>query len=146
MVEFDAQDKAVSLEEKPAKPKSSFAVPGLYAYSADVVQYARDLKPGTRGELEITDLNRIYLEQNRLSVSVLGRGIAWLDTGTNQSLLEASHFVQAVEERQGLKIACLEEIAWNQGWITQEMVEQAQEHMGKSMYGNYLRDLLKTKR
>lgn len=143
VVEFDDAGKAISLEEKPTEPRSSFAVPGLYAYSADVVEYARNLKPGRRGELEITDLNRIYLEQNRLSVSVLGRGIAWLDTGTNQSLLEASHFVQAVEERQGLKIACLEEIAFNQGWITRETIEQACEQMGKSMYGLYLRDLLK---
>ncbi|MBX3177308.1 MAG: glucose-1-phosphate thymidylyltransferase RfbA [Candidatus Hydrogenedentes bacterium] len=146
VVEFDESGRAISLEEKPEEPKSSFAVPGLYAYSPDVVELARNLKPGKRGELEITDLNRIYLEQGRLSVSVLGRGIAWLDTGTNHSLLEASQFVQAVEERQGLMIACLEEIAWSQGWITRAMVERAQEQMGKSMYGNYLRDLLKSRR
>lgn len=145
VVEFDGEGNAISLEEKPAKPKSSFAVPGLYAYSSDVVEYARNLQPSARGELEITDLNRIYLEQRRLSVSLLGRGIAWLDTGTNQSLLEASHFVQAVEERQGLKIACLEEIAWNQGWITREEVARAQDQMGKSMYGDYLRELLRFK-
>jgi len=146
VVEFDDSGKAISLEEKPAEPKSSFAVPGLYAYSADVVEYARNLKPGARGELEITDLNRLYLEQGRLSVSLLGRGIAWLDTGTNHSLLEASHFVQAVEERQGLKIACLEEIAWKQGWIGMDLLEQAAEQMGKSMYGNYLRELLTPRR
>lgn len=144
VVEFDDAGKAISLEEKPTRPKSSYAVPGLYAYSADVVDYAADLKPGKRGELEITDLNRLYLEQNRLSVSVLGRGVAWLDTGTNQSLLEASHFVQAVEERQGLKIACLEEIALNQGWISTAAIEQACEQMGKSMYGLYLRELSKS--
>lgn len=143
VVEFDGAGKAISLEEKPTEPKSSYAVPGLYAYSADVVDYAAHLKPGKRGELEITDLNRIYLEQNRLAVSVLGRGVAWLDTGTNQSLLEASHFVQAVEERQGLKIACLEEIALNHGWIGTAEVERRVAEMGNSMYGTYLRHLLK---
>jgi glucose-1-phosphate thymidylyltransferase len=143
VVEFDENDKAVSLEEKPEHPKSNYAVPGLYAYGPDVVEFATNLKPSPRGELEITDLNRIYLEQNRLNVQVFSRGVAWLDTGTNRSLLEAGQFVQAIEERQGLKIACLEEIAWSKGWIGTAEVEAEMKLMGKSSYAVYLRNLLK---
>ena len=143
VVEFNEAGKALSIEEKPTQPKSSFAVPGLYFYGPDVVGYAKNLKPGARGELEITDLNRIYLEQGRLDVEVFGRGIAWLDTGTNRSLMEAGQFVQVIEERQGLKVACLEEIAWRNGWISTEQVRAAADNMGKSAYAAYLRALLK---
>jgi glucose-1-phosphate thymidylyltransferase len=143
VVEFDDKGHAVSLEEKPSAPKSSYAVPGLYFYGPDVVEMARVLRPSARGELEITDLNRVYLEQGRLDVSVLGRGVAWLDTGTNRSLMEAGQFVQAIEERQGLKIACLEEIGWGNGWIGEAEVEKACDRMGKSAYAAYLRGLLK---
>jgi len=143
VVEFDDTGRAVSLEEKPLTPKSSYAVPGLYFYGPDVVEKAGALRPSARGELEITDLNRVYLEEGRLDVSVLGRGVAWLDTGTNRSLMEAGQFVQAIEERQGLKIACLEEIAWYNNWIDEAQVEQACDHMGKSAYAAYLRGLLK---
>ncbi len=142
VVELDEQGKPLSLEEKPAKPRSPYAVPGLYFYGSDVVKRAWQVKPSARGELEITDLNRMYLERGELSVEILGRGIAWLDAGTAKSLLEASNFVGALEERQGLKIACLEEIAWNLGYITAEQVEQEAERMGKSAYGKYLRKLL----
>ena len=143
VVSFDESGTAISLEEKPAAPKSNYAVPGLYFYGPDVVKYARELKPSARGELEITDLNRIYLEEERLRVEILGRGIAWLDTGTNQSLMDASQFVHAIEARQGLKIACLEEIALDQGWTTPEMVEEEAARMGKSDYAEYLRGVLK---
>ena len=143
VVEFDAQGRALSIEEKPTAPRSNFAVPGLYFYGPDVVEHARALKPGKRGELEITDLNRIYLEAGRLSVEVFGRGIAWLDTGTNRSLMEAGQFVQVIEERQGLKIACLEEIAWRNGWISADEVRQVATTMGKSAYAAYLHALLK---
>ena len=142
VVSFNAEGRAVSLEEKPAKPKSPYAVPGLYFYGPDVVEHAAALRPSARGELEITDLNRVYLEQGRLRVEVLGRGVAWLDTGTNRSLMEAGQFVQAIEERQGLKIACLEEIALAQGWIGPEQVQEACGRMGKSAYAAYLRGLL----
>jgi len=143
VVEFDKSGKAISLEEKPKQPRSNYAVPGLYFYGPDVCQHAKALKPSARGELEITDLNRVYLEQRRLHVEVLGRGIAWLDTGTNQSLMEAGQFVHAIEERQGLKIACLEEIAFEQGWIDAAAVEREAESMGKSAYAAYLREVLR---
>jgi glucose-1-phosphate thymidylyltransferase len=142
VVEFDTSNKAISLEEKPVAPKSHFAVPGLYFYGPDVVPFARNLKPSARGELEITDLNRIYLDQGRLQVEVLGRGIAWLDTGTNRSLMEAGQFVQVIEDRQGLKIACLEEIAWRNGWIGVTDMEREANSMGKSAYADYLRNLV----
>ena len=143
VVAFDDSGTAISLEEKPAAPKSNYAVPGLYFYGPDVVKYARTLEPSARGELEITDLNRIYLEEDRLKVEILGRGVAWLDTGTNQSLMDAGQFVHAIEARQGLKIACLEEIALEQGWITPEIVEAEAVKMGKSEYAEYLRGVLK---
>ena len=143
VVSFDKRGKAISLEEKPAVPKSNYAVPGLYFYGPDVVEYARSLRPSARGELEITDLNRMYLEEDRLKVEILGRGVAWLDTGTNQSLMDASQFVHAIEARQGLKIACLEQIALEQGWITPEIVEAEAVKMGKSEYAEYLRRVLK---
>ncbi len=142
VVSFDESGTAVSLEEKPENPKSNYAVPGLYFYGPDVVEYARNLKPSARGELEITDLNRIYLEQNRLKVEMLGRGVAWLDTGTNQSLMEAGAFVHAIEARQGLKIACLEEIALEQDWIPASFVEAEADSMGKSAYAEYLRGVV----
>lgn len=143
VVEFDDTGKVVSLEEKPKAPKSHYAVPGLYFYGPHVADTAKRLKPSARNELEITDLNRMYLEQGRLKVEILGRGIAWLDTGTNQSLMEAGLFVQAIEDRQGLKIACLEEIAWYQGWIGPEQVAAEADSMGNSAYAVYLRGLLK---
>ncbi len=143
VVELDEQGKPLSLEEKPAKPRSPYAVPGLYFYGSDVVKRAWQVKPSARGELEITDLNRMYLDRGELSVEILGRGIAWLDAGSAQSLLEASNFVGALEERQGLKIACLEEIAWTLGYITAQQVKQEADRMGKSPYAEYLRKLLK---
>jgi glucose-1-phosphate thymidylyltransferase len=146
VVEFNEDGKAVSIEEKPEHPKSNFAIPGLYFYGPDVVEYAKNLKPGRRGELEITDLNRIYLEQGRLHVKTFGRGVAWLDTGTNRSLLDATMFVQAIEERQGLKIACLEEIAFKNGWIDLASVEETATLMGNSAYGDYLRLLVSRKK
>ncbi len=146
VVEFDASGKAISLEEKPAEPKSNYAVPGLYFYSADVVEKARDLKPSARGELEITDLNRVYLEEGRLQVQKLGRGTAWLDTGTHESLLEAADFVRAIQNRQGLRIACLEEIGLQMGFLDEVAFEHALEPLGKSTYGTYLRGVLKRRR
>ena len=143
VVEFDDAGKAKALEEKPAKPKSSYAVPGLYFYGSDVVEIAKELKPSARGEYEITDLNKIYLEQGRLHVQILGRGTAWLDTGTNRSLMEAAQFVQSIEERQGLKIACLEEIALLQGWINADQVLAEAKTMGSSAYADYLHELIK---
>jgi glucose-1-phosphate thymidylyltransferase len=144
VVEFDPDGRVVSIEEKPAKPKSSYAVPGLYFYSADVVEIARDLKPSTRGELEITGVNDVYLQQGRLQVSVLPRGTAWLDTGTFASLVQASEFVRVVEERQGLKIGCPEEIAWRNGWISDEELRVHAEALAKSGYGDYLFALLES--
>ncbi len=142
VVEFDESGKAISLEEKPKEPKSHYAVPGLYYYGPEVVPMAHALKPGVRGEYEITDLNRQFMEQGNLQVEVLGRGVAWLDTGTNRSLMEAGQFVQAIEERQSLKISCLEEIAWKQGWIGAGEVRLEAESMGASAYATYLYELL----
>ena len=138
VVEFSADGRVLSIEEKPASPKSNYAVPGLYFYDADVVTLARALKPSARGELEITDLNRRYLERGDLRVELLGRGTAWLDTGTHESLLEAGQFVSVLENRQGLKIACLEEIAFRQGWLDRLGLEAAIRRLGKSSYGAYL--------
>jgi glucose-1-phosphate thymidylyltransferase len=143
VVEFDASGKAISLEEKPNEPKSNYAVPGLYFYSADVAEKARALKPSPRGELEITDLNRVYLEEGRLQVQKLGRGTAWLDTGTHESLLEAADFVRAIQNRQGLRIACLEEIGLQMGFLDEAAFERSIEPLGKSTYGTYLRGVLK---
>ena len=142
VVEFDSNGKAISLEEKPAKPKSHFAVPGLYFYSSDVVEHARALKPSARGELEITCLNRSYLEAGRLNVQKLGRGTAWLDTGTHDSLLQAAEFVRVIQHRQGLRIACLEEIGLEMGFLDETSFEQSIQRLGKSSYGDYLRSIL----
>jgi glucose-1-phosphate thymidylyltransferase len=142
VVEFDETGKALSLEEKPAKPRSSFAIPGLYFYDNDVLAIASDLKPSARGEYEITDVNRAYLEQGRLNVEVLERGFAWLDTGTFDSLNDASNFIQTVEHRQGLKIGCPEEVAWRQGFLSDEDLRERGEALMKSGYGEYLIGLL----
>ncbi len=142
VVEFDATKKAVGIEEKPSAPKSSFAVTGLYFYDKNAVAYAKSLKPSARGELEITDLNQIYLDKGALSVELMGRGYAWLDTGTCESLVQAHQYVQAVEQRQGLKIACLEEIAFRKKWISIEQFEDLAMQFGKSQYGVYLRRIL----
>jgi glucose-1-phosphate thymidylyltransferase len=142
VVEFAADGRVISLEEKPAQPKSNFAIPGIYFYDRDVVAFARALKPSKRGELEITDLNRLYLEANRLHVEILGRGTAWLDTGTHDSLLDAAQFVHVIENRQGLKIACLEEIAYRKGWIDRAQFEANVNRLGKSSYAGYLRKIL----
>jgi glucose-1-phosphate thymidylyltransferase len=139
VVEFDTAGRAISLEEKPAQPKSNYAIPGLYFYDRDVVRLSRTLKPSHRGELEITDLNRLYLNAGRLQVELLGRGTAWLDTGTHDSLLEAAQFVSVIENRQGLKIACIEEIAWRKGWIDRAGLQANITKLGKSSYGSYLR-------
>jgi glucose-1-phosphate thymidylyltransferase len=138
VAEFDENGKVLSLEEKPAIPKSNYAVTGLYFYSNDVVQKSKNLKPSKRGELEITDLNRLYLEEGRLSLKMMGRGMAWLDTGTHDSLLEASNFISTIENRQGLKVACLEEIAFRSGYITKEKLLQLAEPLKKNNYGQYL--------
>jgi len=142
IVEFDKSGKAISIEEKPAKPKSNYCVTGLYFYDNRVVKYARDLKPSARGELEITDLNRIYLEQGELNVELLGQGFTWLDTGTHESLVDATNFVKTVETHQHRKIACLEEIAYLNGWIGREDVWKVYEMMKKNQYGQYLKDVL----
>ena len=142
VVEFAKDGRVVSLEEKPKKPKSNFAIPGVYFYDGRAVELARTLKPSKRGELEITDLNRLYLDAGLLHVEVLGRGTAWLDTGTHESLLDAAEFVHVIENRQGLKIACLEEIAWRQGWINDATLEANIERLGKSGYALYLKRLL----
>lgn len=139
VVEFDRNGKAVSIEEKPAEPKSNYAVTGLYFYDNKVCEYAKSLKPSARGELEITDLNRIYLEEGRLDVVTLGRGYGWLDTGTVDSLAEASEYVKVIENRQGLKIACLEEISYKNGWIDRETLLKNAENYGKSPYGVHLK-------
>ena len=142
IVEFDKNGKAVSIEEKPAKPKSNYCVTGLYFYDNRVVKYAKNLKPSARGELEITDLNRIYLEENQLNVELLGQGFTWLDTGTHESLVEATNFVKTIEQHQHRKIACLEEIAYLNGWISKEEVLKVYELMKKNQYGQYLKDVL----
>ena len=142
VVEFDADGRALSIEEKPNRPKSSFAVPGLYFYGPDVCDLAAELEPSPRGELEITDLNRSYLAQGRLRVTVLDRGFAWLDAGTHRSLSDASNFIEAIEERQGLKVGCLQELAWSQGWITTAEFRREVEDAGASSYGDYLRAVL----
>ena len=142
VVEFDENGRAVSLEEKPAKPKSNYAVTGLYFYDSNVVKYAKSIKPSARGELEITDLNKIYLDNGSLDVTLLGRGFTWLDTGTHESLVDATNFVRTVETHQNRKIACLEEIAYNNGWIDDEELKKAIQNYGKSPYGEYLKKVL----
>jgi len=142
VVEFDSNGRAMSIEEKPAKPRSNYAVTGLYFYDPDVVAIARKVKPSHRGELEITCINRDYLERGDLRVELLGRGHTWLDTGTHESLLEASQFVRTIEHHQGFKVACLEEIAWNKGWLSHEQLRNASDLLQNTSYGSYLRTLL----
>lgn len=142
VVEFDNQKRAISLEEKPKQPKSNFAVTGLYFYDNDVIQIAKQVKPSDRGELEITTVNQMYLERGDLNVELLGRGFAWLDTGTHESLLEAAQFVETIEKRQGYKVACLEEIALNNGWLSKEEVLKVGQSMSKNAYGQYLISLV----
>ncbi len=144
VVEFDEQNRVVSIEEKPEQPKSNFAVTGLYFYDASVLEIAQGIKPSARGELEITDVNNAYLKKGSLNVELMGRGIAWLDTGTHDSLMDAGAFVQAVEKRQGLKVACLEEIAWRNGWIDAEQVRKLAKMLGKTEYGQYLYEIVDT--
>ncbi len=142
VMEFDDEGRAISIEEKPAQPKSHYAVTGLYMYDSDCVQIARNLKPSPRGELEITDLNRVYLQRGDLHVQVLGRGVAWLDTGTHESLLDASNFIETIETRQGLKVCCPEEIAYRQGYIDSSQVEHLASQLGRTAYASYLRGLI----
>lgn len=143
VVEFDGNRRAVSIEEKPLKPKSHYAVTGLYFYDNDVVQIAKTVTPSARGELEITSINQAYMERGDLNVQLLGRGFAWLDTGTHESLLEAAHFVETIEKRQGLKVACLEEIAFHNGWLSAGQIQEAANSLSKNGYGQYLQELLK---
>ena len=145
VVEFDKDLKALSIEEKPLEPKSNFAVPGLYFYDNSVVEISKSIQPSARGEYEITDVNKVYLAQGKLKVGILSRGTAWLDTGTFNSLMQAGQFVQVLEERQGLKVGCIEEIAWRQGFITDLQMQAIAEHLRKSGYGDYLLGLLKQK-
>jgi len=146
VVAFDENQKAISLEEKPKKPKSNFAVTGLYFYDNDVVEMAKLIKPSLRGELEITTLNQMYMARGDLNVELLGRGFAWLDTGTHESLLEAAMFVETIEKRQGYKIACLEEIAWNNNWLSSAQVMQTASTLAKNGYGQYLANLIESKK
>jgi len=146
VVEFDAEMNAISIEEKPKEPKSNYAVPGLYFYDNEVIEIAKNIKPSPRGELEITDVNKVYLERKKLKVGVLQRGTAWLDTGTFQSLMQAGQFVQVIEERQGLKIGCIEEIAFKNGWIDEQQLEKQAQQLMKSGYGQYLMTLIKKKK
>lgn len=146
VVEFSSDNRVVSLEEKPKHPKSNYAVTGLYFYDSSVVEKAKQVKPSARGELEITDLNKLYLEDGQLSVELMSRGIAWLDTGTHESLLEAASFIHAVEERQGLMVACIEEIAWRRGYITSDQVRKMALPMEKNHYGQYLLNILKSEK
>ncbi|WP_289663020.1 glucose-1-phosphate thymidylyltransferase RfbA [Flavobacterium panacagri] len=146
VVEFDGEKKAISIEEKPLEPKSNYAVPGLYFYDNSVVEIAKSIKPSARGEYEITDINKIYLENAKLKVGILGRGTAWLDTGTFNSLMQAGQFVQVLEERQGLKVGCVEEIAWRQGFINDAQLEELAQPLLKSGYGTYLLEFLKQKK
>lgn len=143
VVEFDSEDKAIGVEEKPKHPKSNYAITGLYFYDQQVTEMAASLQPSARGELEVTDLNRIYLQQNQLQVERLGRGIAWLDTGTHSSLMQASNFIQTIEERQGLKVCCPEEIAYAAGWIGADQLQQIADQLSKNEYGQYLYSILK---
>jgi glucose-1-phosphate thymidylyltransferase len=145
VVEFDSNGKALSIEEKPKHPRSNYAVTGLYFYSNDIVAKAKNLKPSARGELEITDLNRLYLEEKRLKVRIMGRGMAWLDTGTHESLLQASNFIQTIEDRQGLKVSCIEEIAFNRGYITRDQLLELARPLSKNQYGQYLMKIAEDK-